>query len=420
MTCHSVPGAFGEEWLQEPVDLSSHDPLLPKFCQYNNHPLWPHGKAFIYEADTSPKAQLALLKHAKDRKIVGRFEDDLKQQGELQLLPKLFSRERKVCDIKRTMGEQVTYRDTDHTDPRDDVIQLWVSDGRLYDAISPTFKDEVTQLRDDVLGPENERQHGSPRKATKGEIVGGFNFERSFHRSRPVRDDSSRCYQCQGLSTEKPRAISSVNANSKLPDDKDCQLRNRMLKMYAAISVAAMKLAPESVQRAAQLKADLVNSPFIVQDDNFYHHESQINMLQAQMYDGPLMITDLGPSGDRHNDNNDKESGYSNTSVHSHLPVEYHPGLFMFYELGLRYHGGTPPTAPPGVTPPAWNTWILIIQYPARHLMNMSVRQSLAALPGRAILYVTLEMQEHRVPKKKYRLWSTRATDVTDGYDLMS
>ncbi|KAF8589305.1 hypothetical protein K439DRAFT_1612890 [Ramaria rubella] len=174
-----------------------------------------------------------------------------------------------------------------------------------------------------------------------------------------------------------------------------------MLKTYAAIGVAAMKLAPESVQRAVQLKADLVNSPLIAQDNNFYHHESQINMSQAHMYNGPLMITNLGPSGDRHNDNNDEESGYSNTWVHSHLPAEYHPGLFMFYELGLRYHGGTPPTAPPGVTPPAWNTQILIIQYPARHLMNMSARQSLATLPSGAILYVTPEMQEHHVPKKE-------------------
>ncbi|KAF8573498.1 hypothetical protein K439DRAFT_1625038 [Ramaria rubella] len=297
MTCHSVPGAFGEEWLQEPVDLSSRDPLLPKFCQYNNHPLWPHSKPVVYEADTSPEAQLALLKHAKDRKIVGRFEDYLKQQAS---------------------HFHAKERDADHTDPCDDVIQLWVSDGRLFDAISPTFKDEVTQLRDDLLGPKKERQHGSPRKTTK------------------VRDDGSRCYQYQGLSTEKPRAVSSVNANSKLPDDKARQLRNRMLKMYAAIGVAAMKLAPESVQHAAQLKADLVNSPLIAQDDNFYHYESQINMSQAQMYDGPLMITDLGPSGNRHNDNNDEESGYSNASVHLHLPAEYHPGLFMFYELGMN------------------------------------------------------------------------------------
>ncbi|KAF8578651.1 hypothetical protein K439DRAFT_1621167 [Ramaria rubella] len=211
-----------------------------------------------------------------------------------------------------------------------------------------------------------------------------------------------------------------MNANSKLPDDKDRQLQNHMLKTYTAIGVAAMKLAPESVQHAAQLKADLVNSPLIVQDDNFYHRESQSNMSQAQMYDGHLTITDLGPSGDRHNDNNNEESGYSNALVHSYLLAEYHPDLFMFYELGLRYHGGTPPTAPPGVTPPAWNTRILIIQYPARHLMNMSARQSLAALPGGAILYVTPEMQEHHVPKKKYQLWSTRATYVTDGYDLMS
>ncbi|KAF8581906.1 hypothetical protein K439DRAFT_1618654 [Ramaria rubella] len=279
------------------------------------------------------------------------------------------------------MGEQVTYRGTDYTNAHNDVLWLWVLDGRLYDAISPTFKDEVMQLQDDVLGPKNERQHGSPRKTAKGKIIGGFHFEQSCHRSRQVRDDSSRCYQYQGLSTDKPRAVSSVNANSKLPDNKDCQLQNHMLKTYGAIGIAAMKLVPESVQHAAQLKADLVNSPLIAQDDNFHHCKSQINMSQAQMYNGPLMITDLGPSGDRHNNNNDEESGYSNTSVHSHLPAEYHPGLFMFYELGPRYHRGTPPTAPPGVTPPAWNAWILIIQYPARHLMHMSARQSLTHFP---------------------------------------
>ncbi|KAF8582604.1 hypothetical protein K439DRAFT_1618131 [Ramaria rubella] len=142
-------------------------------------------------------------------------------------------------------------------------------------------------------------------------------------------------------------------------------------------------------------------------------------MSQAQMYDGPLTITDLGPSGDRHNDNNDKESGYSNASVHSHLPVDYHPGLFMFYELVI-YHGGTPPTAPLGVIPPAWNTQILTIQYPAQHLMDMSARQSLATLPGGSILYVTPEMQEHCILTKEYRLWSIRATYVTDNSDLMS
>ncbi|KAF8573404.1 hypothetical protein K439DRAFT_1625107 [Ramaria rubella] len=234
---------------------------------------------------------------------------------------------------------------------------------------------------------------------------------------------------------EKPQAVSSMNANSKLPDDKDHQLQNRMLKTYTAIGVAAMKLVLESVQHAARLKAELVNSPLIAQDDNLYHSKSQINMSQAQMYDGPLTITDLGPSGDRHNDNNDRESGYSNASVHLHLPADYHPGLFMFYELGvficldrnvnfcfsgLRYHGGTPPTVPPGVIPPAWNARILTMQYPARHLMNMSARQSLATLPGGSIIYVTLEMQEHCIMTKEYRLWSTRATYVTDGSDLMS
>ncbi|KAF8588737.1 hypothetical protein K439DRAFT_1613242 [Ramaria rubella] len=234
MTSHSLPSTFGDEWPQEPVDLLSRNPLLPKFYQYDHHPLWPYGKAYVYEADTLRKAQQALLDHTKVRKIVRRFKDNLKQQGELQLLPY-----EAVFSGKTGQDRISPNGNIDNQDPHDNVIQLWVADGRLYDSISSTFRDEVTQLRDDVLGPES-------------------------------------------LSMEKLRAVSSVNANSKLLDDKDCQLQNCMLKTYAAIGVAAMKLAPESVQCAARLKAELVNSPLIAQDNNYYHRESQINMSQAQ------------------------------------------------------------------------------------------------------------------------------------------
>ncbi|KAF8577797.1 hypothetical protein K439DRAFT_1621811 [Ramaria rubella] len=85
MTSPSLPRAFGDEWPQEPVDLLSRNQQLLKFYKYPHHPLWPY--AYIYEADTSPKAQLALLEHAKMKKIVERFKNDLKKHGELQLLP---------------------------------------------------------------------------------------------------------------------------------------------------------------------------------------------------------------------------------------------------------------------------------------------------------------------------------------------
>ncbi|KAF8580739.1 hypothetical protein K439DRAFT_1619550 [Ramaria rubella] len=130
MTSPSLPRAFGDEWPQEPVDLLSRDLQLPKFYKYPHHPLWPYGKAYIYEADTSPKAQQALLEHTKMSKIVGRFKNDLKKHGELQLLP----------------YEAVFTRKKDNQDPHNDVIQLWVANGKLYDSISPTFRDKVTQL----------------------------------------------------------------------------------------------------------------------------------------------------------------------------------------------------------------------------------------------------------------------------------
>ncbi|KAF8584213.1 hypothetical protein K439DRAFT_1616827 [Ramaria rubella] len=52
--------------------------------------------------------------------------------------------------------------------------------------------------------------------------------------------------------------------------------------------------------------------------------------------------------------------------------------------------------------------------------MHMTARQSLAALPGGTILYVTPKMQEHCIPENDYRLWSTRSAYVTDGAELMT
>lgn len=92
----------------------------------------------------------------------------------------------------------------------------------------PGIYDRLEAVRDEILGPEHER--APDLKYVDGELRGGIQFERCEHRSNPV-DEGTRCYQYQGLSTEKPRSVSSVNINSKMPDDTPRVLRTRILKV---------------------------------------------------------------------------------------------------------------------------------------------------------------------------------------------
>jgi hypothetical protein len=106
-----------------------------------------------------------------------------------------------------------------YINPHEDIIQAFVMDEHIFNKISPTFKAKFEAIRDEILGPRDSRTSDAPKYVNR-KLTGSIHFERSKHRAHPV-NNQGRCYQYQGVSTEKPRAVSSININSKLPRDAD-------------------------------------------------------------------------------------------------------------------------------------------------------------------------------------------------------
>ena len=121
--------------------------------------------------------------------------------------------------------------------------------------------------------------------------------------------------------------------------------------------------------------------------------------------------------------NKDDHLAYlTNMLIISDLPPSYHPGIFMFYELGayictdplvtanfsgLRYHGSTSLKPPLGQKPATWAYCLVHISYPAKGIIDMSSHQAIATLPGGETLYLIPEMLEHLIPQENIiqELW---------------
>ncbi|KAF8576919.1 hypothetical protein K439DRAFT_1622506 [Ramaria rubella] len=201
-------------------------------------------------------------------------------------------------------------------------------------------------------------------------------------------------------------------------------------------AIKSIEIGPPDILSTAKLRGSLVNMPKLGTDDNVYFGTTQLNIAQAECHgQAGQLKKQLGPFGGKHVDSKDHPASYTNMIFLSHLPSTYHPGLFFLYELGayihldpfisvnfsgLRFHGGTAPTAPPGERPVAWGYHLTHISYPAHAIIDMSVRQALATLPGGTILHITPEMQEHMAPNKKYMKSSNYATYIKDGEGMMS
>ncbi len=120
----------------------------------------------------------------------------------------------------------------------------------------------------------------------------------------------------------------------------------------------------------------------------------------------------MGEFGEKHRDKKDNPAYYTHMTAMSNLPDDYDPGRFfilypgVFVSLenyksinfsGLRFHGGTPPRAPPGADPATlqWATRFCLIHYPPRGQTNGEQRYALGGLPGgKGVFFVPSEMTQ--------------------------
>ena len=119
----------------------------------------------------------------------------------------------------------------------------------------------------------------------------------------------------------------------------------------------------------------------------------------------------MGSFGGPHIDDNDSQLLYTTMLCHSYLPPGYEPGRFHLLDLGfwismgsidglplaisfsgLRYHGGTPPLAPQGVTPSSEAVRIVIVIYPHRNFYDGVSKYPLCSFSNGKPLYIPCEV----------------------------
>lgn len=115
----------------------------------------------------------------------------------------------------------------------------------------------------------------------------------------------------------------------------------------------------------------------------------------GSVFIGVSLTQDLGLLfGGGHADEGDFWAKYTHVICKSQLPPSYNPGCFflLFPHIfvvmedntsinfcGLRFHGGSPPTAPPGEEPSPDAYRYVIVSYPPEKMASRRARYSLAA-----------------------------------------
>lgn len=102
----------------------------------------------------------------------------------------------------------------------------------------------------------------------------------------------------------------------------------------------------------------------------------------------------LGFFGGSHANKGDNRARFTNVTCNNDHPPDYDPGNFYLLYLGVfivmdplmsinfcgvRFHGGSPPTAPPGQEPVDWAYRFVVVSYPPRKMTNGDARYAFGA-----------------------------------------
>ncbi|KAF8573673.1 hypothetical protein K439DRAFT_1624899 [Ramaria rubella] len=341
---------------------------LPTFLLYSRtHPLWPNGDSYIYEWDIGINEQKSYFQWTKSRSVEAIYEQDLDRAGEMRLYPgqAVFACDKDMSSILTIQTAKLL---TSDADLKKDVIQAYVTDESTYPM---GFKDnELLPACDRILGDVRERSSNRP-KMVGGQLHGGTAFKRSQNRAHPVESSCTKT------------------------------------------SIRAIFFTPNCSFGASALNLGV--------DDNIHFVAFQLNFSKCYKHGNAAALRqEMGFFGGMHVDAGGHPAYLSNLTVLSNLPHDYHPGVFMLYELGvyirmdaytgvnlsgLRLHVGTAPTAPFGKKPDPSAYRLCHVSYPPHCVMDMSSRQALGVLPGSNMLF--------NVP-------SNQANHIVDGVGLMT
>ncbi|KAG6818850.1 hypothetical protein H0H93_001053, partial [Arthromyces matolae] len=401
------------------VPLSYRDERCPKLYEAENHPLRntiPGGRrVFFYIQDTSFAGMLAAYEAEQSMTIPYGTYDEVVAKGFQPLEPgdALFSRDMWGSGLAE-----------------DDVLQAWHTSKGI---ITPEMMCNALKARDAALGPAHLRTP-SVTQQKNGTYIGGTAFQRT---DRITRLKSGSCYTLSN-SYERPRNKMSPCKDIKMQGAEVTEhqkMRQDLISAVAPIAMASLREGSPEVYTQLEKHASLINTPRIGSDDNFAFPTSQLNIAPAGRAGEASLRLVMSFFGGEHFDFHDNAGYFTNIHVLSDLPENYDPGRFfllycgVFVQLspntnfsfsGLHYHGGTAPTAPPGIEPAPDAYRFVVVSYPPKGMTSGTTRYSLGALPENEEFVLPPEMINVDNFMDTPTPQCTHATYLADGHLLQT
>ncbi|EED77069.1 predicted protein, partial [Postia placenta Mad-698-R] len=287
---------------ETPLPRALEHDFWPDVLEVVNHPKVAHlvgvGKVYIALEDTSSKAMTKLFNAAKGATIPSHSPHQLLAAGGLCL----------------EAGDFLFSRDMHGPhDPMDDVLQAY---SVPIPAIDPELISQLTQARDDLLGPKEDRTASPAVQQGDNTWTGGVQWE------------------CSDLTTPVTGSKCSYTLDT-----------THQIQCKASIKVGIKCLEWGTPDMALNLKhnAEVHNVQPIDCGDasgivNYVFPTVQINISNTKKLDDDALQSfqqDLGQFGSVHTDHNDSQAGLTCMINHPDLEDGDQAGVFVLMELGF-------------------------------------------------------------------------------------
>ncbi|OSX60637.1 hypothetical protein POSPLADRAFT_1147888, partial [Postia placenta MAD-698-R-SB12] len=331
----TLPTVHKMAYKETPLPRALEHDFWPDVLEVVNHPKVAHlvgmGKVYVALEDTSPKAMTKLFNAAKDATIPGHSPDQLLAAGGLCL----------------EAGDFLFSRDMHGPhDPMDD----------------------LTQAKDDLLGPKEDRTASPAVQQGDNTWSGGVQWERS-DLTTPVTG-SKHSYTLGTTHQIQCKVANPAKGAKIFLDGLTWHHKLRKCALQASIKVGIKCLEWGTSDMALNLKcnAEVHNVQPIGCDDasgivNYVFPTVQINISSTKKLDDDALQSfqqDLGQFGSVHTDHNNSQAGLTCMINHPDLEDGDQAGVFVLMELGffvkqdsltlavfsgLHWHIGSPPTS---------------------------------------------------------------------------
>ncbi|KAJ6493868.1 hypothetical protein DFH09DRAFT_1104331 [Mycena vulgaris] len=301
-------------------------------------------------------------------------------------------------------------RELGSTDAREDALQACLTPARLVPAEA---RENLRQAANATMGPLEEITLEPPVHAADGSWIAG-------QARYPLLHIASSHKSQKGIWV--PAQASKINGSF---DKNNLMHHNLNIQM------------PEKTCKDVEDYTSMLNIPALDLPGNTAHNTLQLNVAPAVPYGSEKTLANaLGFYGGNHNDNKDSPAWFTNMAMCLRLPNDYTLSKFhilrfgLYFTLrnfdsanfcGLKYHGGTPPIAPEGVTVAQDAYHMTFISYPPEKMGDGLGHIGVGALPTAKdpVLKMSAEMQHVDCESRVDRVAVTQANFAADGQVVM-